>query len=86
MSKHALTEKLKKELVGENFDAMQVLNFFKKYNNDEVVIVMPKDNMIGVKLEGKSSDTGHAYDSVARTKSINLAFHPKEGKNLVYMG
>ena len=37
-------------------------------------------------LERMSLDEDHVFDSAARTKSINLAFDPKEGEKLVYVG
>ena len=86
MMEHELSEKVKEDSVGENIDAMQVPNFFKKYLVDEVIIVMPKADRIGMNLEKESPDKDHVYDSVARTKSINLAFDPKEGEKLVYVG
>ena len=72
--------------MGENIDAMQVPNFFKKYSINEVIIVMPNVDQIGMNLEKESSNKSHVCDSVARTKIINLAFDPKEGENLVYVG
>jgi len=86
MTKHKLDEKLKEDLVGENIDAMQVSDFFKKYSIDEVIIVMPKADQEGISLEKMSLDEDHVCYSVARTKSLDLAFDPKKGEKLVYVG
>jgi len=47
---------------------------------------MPKANQEGMNLEIVSRDEDRIHDSVVRTKSINLAFDPKEGDKLVYVG
>jgi len=47
---------------------------------------MCKVGRIGTSLEEKSLDTYHVYDSVARTKSTNLAFRLEGGENLMYVG
>ena len=77
---------MKEDSVGENIDVVQVPNFFKRYSVDEVVIVMPKVDQEGMNLERISLDEDHVCDSAARTKSLNLAFDPKEGEKLVCVG
>ena len=72
--------------MGENIDVVQVPNFFKRYSVDEVVIVMPKADQEGMNLERMSLDEDHIYDSATRTKSLILAFDPKEGEKQVYVG
>ena len=47
---------------------------------------MPKVDREGMNLERMSPDEDHICDNVARTKSINMAFNPKEGEKLAYVG
>lgn len=47
---------------------------------------MPKYDRIGMNLEKESPYKDHVHGSVVRTKSIDLAFDPKEGEKLVYVG
>ena len=50
------------------------------------VALMPKADLEGMNLKKVSPEEDHIRDSAARTKSINLAFDPKEGEKLAYVG